>query len=800
MDHAYRRGQFDREGVYHREMYTSMPSVSSSNASRPPITIQVPQFMYTGPPTLAPGGGAEVLAPGMLSEGSWMENNGFSSTELSSYSTLKNYNTVPTPQETIEDTQRESRSAPFDFPSSSVTSPVSTASLPALLLQPTPMALTTPVPSVTFTSVPSAPSALGLPVYSTSGFDILSVLARVATRPNPTVTLGPVDLTSSFVVVDVRRHDHPIVYCSPTFCQLTGYPEREILGRNCRFLQSPDGRVRKGEQRQYTSNEAVAYLKKSLSADKECQISIVNYRKGGGAFINLVTIIPIRGGFSDARADEDEVVYHVGFQVDLTEQPNAILEKLKDGSYIVNYPLQTALHPLGDLQTLCMGPTKKNSIPPLVMSSHLKSILQTSSESNNEKTEDGNLNHPLSLSLLSHLPDFFLVVSLKGAFLYVAPAVQHVLGYTASELIGKALGDICHAADVVPLMRELKESSSWATPSHGQGDSNKSADLDGKPKTVDLLFRAQTKAGVHVWMECRGRLHVEPGKGRKAIVLCARSRAMSSLSLSSASSLDGLWGTINRDGVILMVGSGHSRGQRVGLRDQWGWSEAELVGKPLAAVLEGIDTMLYRGGGRGRGRVLTKDGGSINVEFSLYDTGSSPSAGVGEPPLVYQILPLPSVAAATNYGTAYASASGTGPPTASSAADAPSATVALFADLDTSLASSWQYELQQLRFANQRLVDEIRGLEVERGANMTSPTSSFTTSSCSSPYSATKGLFSNPFAQYTNIGGYTATSQPISSEGFYSPGGFPQANTGYSNFQWPTAMYPGVKRSWDHPI
>ncbi|KAK0489565.1 photoreceptor A [Armillaria luteobubalina] len=796
MEHGYRRDHFDMEGAYHRDMYASMPPLPSS---RPPITIQVPQFMYTGPPTLAPGGGAEVLAPGMLSEGSWMENNGFSSTALSSYSALKNYNTVPAPQETVEEVQRESRSAPFDFPSSSVTSPASMSSPPAPLVQPAPVALTMPISTVSFASVPSAPSALGLPVYSTSGFDVLSVLARVATRPNPTVTLGPVDLTSSFVVVDVRRHDHPIVYCSPTFCQLTGYPEREILGRNCRFLQSPGGRVKKGEQRQYTSNEAVAHLRKSLSADKECQTSIVNYRKGGGAFINLVTVIPIRGGFNDTRADDDEVVYHVGFQVDLTEQPNAILEKLKDGSYIVNYPPQTTLHPLSDHLQSLMGSTKKNFIPSLVMSAHLKAVLQTTSDSNNEKMEDGNLNHPLSLALLSNLPDFFLVVSLKGAFLYVAPAVQHVLGYTAEELIGKALGDICHAADVVPLMRELKESSTWATPSHGQGESSKPADSDGKPKTVDLLFRAQTKAGVHVWMECRGRLHVEPGKGRKAIVLCARTKSMASLSLSSTTSLDGLWGTINRDGIVLMVGSGHIRGQRVGLRDEWGWSEAKLVGKPLAAVLEGVDSMLYRGGGRARGRARTKDGGSIDVEFVLYDTGSSPSSGVGEPPMVFQIIPLHSAAATTMYGTAYASVSGAGPPAISSTSG-PGAVVALFGDLDTSRASSWQYELQQLRFANQRLSEEIRGLEDERGLNMVSPTTSFAPSSSTSPYPATGASFSNPFAQYANVSGYAATSPPINSGGFYSTDGrYLQANAEFSNFQWPTAMYPGVKRSWDHP-
>ena len=181
-----------------------------------------------------------------------------------------------------------------------------------------------------------APSPLGLPVYSATGFDVLSILARVATRPNPRVVLGPVDLTCAFVIVDVRRHDQPIIYCSPSFCRLTGYSEAEVLGRNCRFLQSPDGHVQKGEQRRFTSPEAVAHLKKNLLADKECQTSIVNYRKDGNAFINLVTVIPIAGGVSGLPHEETDVVYHVGFQVDLTEQPNVILPKLRDGSYMVN--------------------------------------------------------------------------------------------------------------------------------------------------------------------------------------------------------------------------------------------------------------------------------------------------------------------------------------------------------------------------------------------------------------------------------------------------------------------------------
>ena len=48
---------------------------------------------------------------------------------------------------------------------------------------------------------------------------------------------------------------------------------------------------------QYVAPKTVQHLYKAVVSDKECQVSIINYRKGGQAFIDLVTIIPIpRGG------------------------------------------------------------------------------------------------------------------------------------------------------------------------------------------------------------------------------------------------------------------------------------------------------------------------------------------------------------------------------------------------------------------------------------------------------------------------------------------------------------------------
>lgn len=103
--------------------------------------------------------------------------------------------------------------------------------------------------------------------------------------------------------------DTPIVYCSEAFESLTGYASSEILGKNCRFLQSPDGKVSKGVKRTYTDDKVVFELKNKISARQEAQTMIVNYKKGGIPFENILTTIPIRW-------DSDEVRFMVGFQVD----------------------------------------------------------------------------------------------------------------------------------------------------------------------------------------------------------------------------------------------------------------------------------------------------------------------------------------------------------------------------------------------------------------------------------------------------------------------------------------------------
>jgi PAS domain-containing protein len=143
---------------------------------------------------------------------------------------------------------------------------------------------------------------------------------RVAARPKPEINIGPVDLSCAFVVCDINRQDMPIVYCSDIFERLTGYSNMEIVGRNCRFLQAPDGKVHAGQRRKYVDDTSVFCLKTKIRRREEIQLSLINYRKGGQPFMNLLTMIPIPWESAEYR-------YYVGFQVDLVEQPGSVAGK-----------------------------------------------------------------------------------------------------------------------------------------------------------------------------------------------------------------------------------------------------------------------------------------------------------------------------------------------------------------------------------------------------------------------------------------------------------------------------------------
>nr|AHZ63800.1 neochrome [Paraphymatoceros hallii] len=89
---------------------------------------------------------------------------------------------------------------------------------------------------------------------------------------------------TSFVVVDATKAELPIVFASSGFFDLTGYGAREVIGGNCRFLQGP-----------HTDPADVAAIRAALERGGGSYCGrLLNYRKDGSCFWNLLTIAPIK--------------------------------------------------------------------------------------------------------------------------------------------------------------------------------------------------------------------------------------------------------------------------------------------------------------------------------------------------------------------------------------------------------------------------------------------------------------------------------------------------------------------------
>lgn len=86
-----------------------------------------------------------------------------------------------------------------------------------------------------------------------------------------------------FVLSDPKLPDNPIVFASPGFYKLTGYTSKEVLGRNCRFLQGPG-----------TDTRAVDVIRKAVAAGSDATVCLLNYKADGTPFWNQFFIGALR--------------------------------------------------------------------------------------------------------------------------------------------------------------------------------------------------------------------------------------------------------------------------------------------------------------------------------------------------------------------------------------------------------------------------------------------------------------------------------------------------------------------------
>lgn len=104
---------------------------------------------------------------------------------------------------------------------------------------------------------------------------------------------------------DPDMEDNPIIYANEAFELITGYNQRETIGRNCRFLQGDD-----------QDQEGVEKIRFAVKNQESVTVTLRNYRKDGELFFNQTTVRPLFDR-------EGNLVYYLGLQHDITNQIRA---------------------------------------------------------------------------------------------------------------------------------------------------------------------------------------------------------------------------------------------------------------------------------------------------------------------------------------------------------------------------------------------------------------------------------------------------------------------------------------------
>lgn len=101
------------------------------------------------------------------------------------------------------------------------------------------------------------------------------------------------------VISNPRLADNPIIATNRAFCDLTGYAESEIIGRNCKFLAGPA-----------TEPWLTDRIRAGVREHRSVLVEILNYKRCGTPFRNAVLVAPV----FDANG---ALFYFLGSQVEL---------------------------------------------------------------------------------------------------------------------------------------------------------------------------------------------------------------------------------------------------------------------------------------------------------------------------------------------------------------------------------------------------------------------------------------------------------------------------------------------------
>lgn len=122
-------------------------------------------------------------------------------------------------------------------------------------------------------------------------------------------------LGDCFVLTNPAKADNPIVFASDGFVSVTGYTRRDIIPRNCRFLQG-----------KHTDREAVGRLKMSIENREESVELLLNYKKNKEPFWNLLYTAPLYD-------ENGNVAFFIGGQINCSTTIHSASDILKVLSY-----------------------------------------------------------------------------------------------------------------------------------------------------------------------------------------------------------------------------------------------------------------------------------------------------------------------------------------------------------------------------------------------------------------------------------------------------------------------------------
>ncbi|CAM4161927.1 EAL domain-containing protein [Vreelandella rituensis] len=105
-------------------------------------------------------------------------------------------------------------------------------------------------------------------------------------------------------IADAEAPDQPLVFINQAFEALTGYSREEVLGKNCRLLQSSN----------VCSTDATT-MREAIQEGRAVTLTLLNYRKDGTAFWNELTLTPFVG--------HDGHAYIIAAQRDVSQHKQA---------------------------------------------------------------------------------------------------------------------------------------------------------------------------------------------------------------------------------------------------------------------------------------------------------------------------------------------------------------------------------------------------------------------------------------------------------------------------------------------